>query len=495
MGDRKDDGSDVRMRWARLRFSIVGPLLSAPPEHGDLRAALEGLAGRTWRHPTTDEALRFGVSTIERWLYLARNHPEDPVGALARKVRTGAGKRPSVTLEVAQAIRAQHRRHPGWTYKLHHDNLVAAFELGEGPGRLPSYTTLTRFMKERGLVRRKRRRRRGRREGTDFEVRERRSYEVRHVNGLWHADYHEGSRRVLRPDGGWATPYLFGALDDRSRVSPHLQWYLTESTETFDHGLSQGFLKRELPRALMTDNGGPMIAAETTEGLERLGIIHYPTLPKDPEANAKMENFWGRIEGRLLPMLEGERELTLELLNEATQAWVQQEYHREVHSEIGAAPLEVYLNESGVGRPSPSAEELRRVFRKQERRTQRRSDGTVTVGGVRFELPNRYRTLQRPTVRFARWDLSAIDLVDPRSGVHLCTLLPIDKHKNAERHRRSLLPPRVPEAAGGDPADDDDGIAPLLRKYMREHAATGLPPAYLPHRGPQLSETDPDEDS
>jgi len=33
------------------------------------------------------------------------------------------------------------------------------------------------------------------------------------------------------------------------------------------------------PRALLTDNGAAMLAAETTEGLERLSIVHHTTLP------------------------------------------------------------------------------------------------------------------------------------------------------------------------------------------------------------------------
>jgi hypothetical protein len=35
--------------------------------------------------------------------------------------------------------------------------------------------------------------------------------------------------------------------------------------------------------------------------------------------NGKQENIWGRVEGRLLAMLEGEPNLTLEQLNLATQ--------------------------------------------------------------------------------------------------------------------------------------------------------------------------------
>ena len=44
-----------------------------------------------------------------------------------------------------------------------------------------------------------------------------------------------------------------------------------------------------------------------------------------------------------MAMLEGEQTLTLELLNESTQAWVEQEYHRTVHTELKDTPLARYL--------------------------------------------------------------------------------------------------------------------------------------------------------
>jgi hypothetical protein len=40
-------------RWARLRFAIIGPLLAAPPAPGELHAALEQLAAKSYRHPLT----------------------------------------------------------------------------------------------------------------------------------------------------------------------------------------------------------------------------------------------------------------------------------------------------------------------------------------------------------------------------------------------------------------------------------------------------------
>ena len=480
----------ARMRWARFRFGVIAPLLTSPPEEGELGATIAALAARPWRHPTTGESVRFSAKTIERWFYVARADPQ-PIEALARKVPRHAGTHPSITPVVEEALRTLRRQHPRWSYQLVHDNLVAVGRERPELGVLPGYATVCRFMKHHGLGKQRKLRRHERE--PDFVPRERRSFEVAHVHALWHCDFHKAKRKVLTASGERQIATLFGVLDDRSRVCCHAQWYLgDECTESFVHGLSQAFQKRELPRALLSDNGSPMIAAETTEGLTRLSIEHHTTLSETPEQNGKQEVFWAQVEGRLMAMLEGEPELTLELLNRATQAWVEQEYHRRVHSETGQTPLDRWLAGPSVGRPCPSSDALRRAFRMQLSRIQRRSDGTITVAGVRYELPSAYRTLLRPTVRVARWDLSSIDLVDPRRDTHLATLFPIDKERNADRRRRAL----ADSAAGArsEPTPPPTGTAPLLRQYMAEYAATGLPPAYVPLDHTLTNDTCDDED-
>jgi len=472
---KKDESTPARLRWARLRLWIIGPLLASPPETGELGAQLDELAKKAYAHPSTGERVHFARSTIERWLYAARNAGDDPIRALCRKVHGRAGTHPSIGAKLAAALAAQYRAHPRWTCQLHHDNLRAQALIEPGLGAVPSRVTLARYMKAHGMVRARAKRPRSQ-DVSGFVPREVRSYEVSHVGGLWHLDFHVGSRRVLDRQGGWSQVHLFGVLDDRSRLGCHLQWYPSESAETLIHGLSQAIQKRGLPRALLTDNGAAMLATETTEGLLRLGIVHHTTLAYTPEQNAKQEVFWAQIEGRLMAMLEGEKELTLELLNRATLAWLELEYNRKEHSEIGTTPLARFLEGPSLLRPSPSSDELRRAFRREELRTQRRSDGTLTVGGVRFELPSRYRTIARPAVRYASWDLSSVDLVDARTGAHLATLLPLDKEKNADGGRRVLGEPELV----AEPAPS--GIAPLLRQLMGQYAATGLPPSYVPLR-------------
>ncbi len=484
----QDEEAPARLRWARLRFSIIGPLLASPPLPGELSQRIKALAETTWQHPTTREVLRYSAKTIERMYYAARGEA-DPFRALERKVPKHAGTHKAVSEALEKAIEKQYGEHRGWTYQLHYDNLVVLAKEDLSLGPMPGYATVRRFMKDRGMYRF--RKPRGKGSVTEAVPRETRSYEVAHVNALWHYDFHVGKRQVITPSGELKIPYLFGMLDDCSRMCCHAQWYLDRETpENLIHGLSQGIQKRGVPRATISDRGGSMQAAETVEGCERLGILQHLTLGYSPEQNGKQEHFWTLIEGRLMPMLEGEPELTLDLLNTATQAWVEQEYHRKVHSELGKTPLQRYLEGPNVGRDSPDSQALRRAFRMGITRTQRRSDGTVTAFGVRYEVPSVYRALDKVRLRVARWDLGSVDLVDPRTGNHLATLLPLDKIKNADRRRRVLAPAVSQPAPAAKPA----GLAPLLRALMADYAATGLPPAYLPKHDNTNTDSDDQEE-
>lgn len=463
-----------RDRWARLRFSIIGPLLAAPPEPGQLNAALVQLAAKTWRHPVTGLDARFGVSTLERWYYRARR-AADPVASLRDRLRADEGRFPSLSAVAVAALACQYREHPGWTAQLHLDNLRVTCEADGSP--VASYATVRRYLRAQGMHRQARPKRatEGALAARDrLEQLEVRSFEVEHVAALWHLDFHHASRKVLSRAGAWVKPMLLGVIDDRSRLVCHLQWYLDETAQSLVHGLSQAFMKRGLPRSLMTDNGAVMLSEEVACGLATLGVVHQTTLPYSPYQNAKQESFWGRVEGRLMAMLEGEHALTLELLNEATQAWVEQEYHRTVHSELAATPLARYLAGPSVARPCPEAAVLRDAFRIEVKRRARRSDGTLSLGGARFEIPARLRHLSDVHVRYARWDFSRVDLVDPRTGAILCAIHPLDKAANADGQRRRLT--AVSTELSPQPTK---GMAPLLRELLAEYAATGLPPAYL----------------
>ena len=470
-------------RWAHLRFSIVGTLLAAPPAHGELQAELERLSQKEWLHPIERKPVQFGVSTIERWYYAARAADNDPVGILRRIVRKDSGQHPSLGEDLRRVIETQYKAHKNWSFLLHYDNFRALAEIDSRHLSIPSYSTILRYMKDHAFVRKSLPRSKDApgllKAEQRLESREVRSYESEYVNGLWHLDFHQGSLKVLTPKGTWKKPLLLGILDDHSRLACHLQWYLDETAEDLVHGLGQAFLKRGLPRSLMSDNGGAMLADETEQGLIRLGIIHETTLPYSPYQNGKQESFWGQVEGRLLAMLDKHPDLTLSFLNEATQAWVEMEYNRAVHSETGQTPLARFLESRDVGRPCLSIEDLRLAFCKESSRIQRRSDGTISLKGTRFEIPSRFRHFRSVTLRYASWNLAIVHLTDPRTGAILARIYPLDRARNADGLRKTLSPIDT----GGDDAiatETSNDLAPLLRKLLADYSATGLPPAYLP---------------
>ncbi len=481
---KQSQSSEPNRLWAQFRFSVIGSLLSSPPRRGELQGRIKELAAKTWRHPITGQPSTFGFSTIERWYYQALNcgHQDGPVDVLQRKIRADHGRSLSIKAELAEALAGQYRAHPAWSYQLHYDNLAARIEQDAALAPLPSYASVLRFMKSHGYIKRPRRgpaNSPGARIAEHrFEAKEIRSYESEYVNALWHLDFHHGSLRVLRADGQWACPLLLGILDDHSRLCCHMQWYLAEGARELCHGLSQAFQKRGLPRAILSDNGSAMIASETVQGLTRLSVLAENTLPYSPYQNGKQESWFNQIEGRLLPMLEGEAaELTLERLNYVSQAWVEMEYNRKAHRETGQSPLQRYLDHKDVGRPCPGGERLVQAFTKEVPRTQRRSDGTISLSGVRFEVPSRFGQMEKLSVRKASWNPSQAWLCDPKTGAVICRINPQDKVKNAsgKRARRDLARDLDP-----DPQQSPLATAPLLEQIIREYAATGLPPAYLP---------------
>ena len=474
-----EPNSEKRLNWERFRFAIIGPLLAAPPEVGDLQAQFRVLAQKQWIHPCDPTRhLRVSRSTIERWYYKALRS-KNPVDALKRRKRTDYRKTRSVSTAVLALLEQQYHQNPHWSVQLHHDNLRAV-ALDDTKLVIPSYSTLLRVMRSRGwqTCQRPKRNTDGAMQAQQrLQEREVRSFEVDHVNALWHLDFHHSSLKIARADGQWKRPKLLGIIDDHSRLLCHLQWYWEEDTRTLVHGFCQALQKRGLPRAVMSDNGSAMTSDEFTQGLHRLGILHETTLPFSPYQNGKQEVFWAKLEGRLMAMLTDVKDLCLKRLNDYTHAWVEQDYHRHSHRELGTTPLQTFLNHQNVSRPCPSSQTLEQVFSRQVTRKQRRSDGTISVAGCRFEIPNAYRHLDHITLRYTQWDLSKIDMVDPDQDVVIKRLFPWDKSANANGRRRAIT---QQHATVVSTVPKQTHPPALLAKMLRDQNDTGLPPAYLP---------------
>jgi putative transposase len=160
---------------------------------------------------------------------------------------------------------------------------------------------------------------------------------------------------VLHARGQWQRPLALGILDDHSRLCCHLQWYLSETAEDLVHGLSQAIQKRGLPRALMTDNGAAMIAEEVSEGLLAAGDRPRNDAALQPLPERQAGGFLGDLEGRLMEMLEGVSELTLDFLNRPRRPGSKWSTTGASTARLGCSPVERFARAPDVLRASPSS--------------------------------------------------------------------------------------------------------------------------------------------
>jgi hypothetical protein len=79
-------------------------------------------------------------------------------------------------------------------------------------------------------------------------------------------------------------------------------------------------------------------------------------------------------------------------------------------------------------------------------------------------------------LRASGWDKSRMTLVDADTDAPLARLLPQDKARNASGMRKAIgADDRV-----ADVYSTEQAMPALLRQWLADYAATGLPPAYLP---------------
>ena len=149
------------------------------------------------------------------------------------------------------------------------------------------------------------------------------------------------------------------------------------------NGSVSAFARHDLPRAVRSDDGSPVIAGERVEGLATLGILDRHSEACSRYQIARTEHFVAAVEDQPMAMLPTDPTLTLTELNDMTQARLHRECQRRPHREIDTTQAQRSRNGLTAARPCPLAETVRSAFQITVTRRVHRSDGTVSLGVVR----------------------------------------------------------------------------------------------------------------
>ena len=304
-------------------------------------------------------------------------------------------------------------------------------------------------------------------------------FEADRPNELWVGD----ALHSLMVNG--RKTYLFCFLDDHSRAVMAARFGFAEDSVRLAAALRPALAARGIPQAAYCDNGSAFVDAALLRSCATLGIKLVHSTPGRPQGRGKIERFFRSVRDQFLvevtgqaPGPDGATEQgrhhvgDLTELNTLFTAWVEQVYHRTVHSETGQTPLDRYDAGGPVRHSGPG--ELREAFLWSARRKVTKV-GTVSLHNNSYEVDH---LLAGMTVEllFDPFDLTVIEV--RHDGVPAGTAIP----QVIARHSHPKARAEIPETAPA-PVTGIDYTALIAAEHQAHLAASHLSYADLDRAG------------
>jgi putative transposase len=353
---------DRRHAIALFRYSLVREAADPALSTRQRGALVRQLAERD--HLGPDGArVRISRNTLDRWIRAWR---AGGFQALLPADRSTAQLRsPLELLELAADLK---REAPMRTSAQIAEVLRTAHP---GQPRVPSPATIRRYFHRIGLHL-----------GAEERPQVFGRFEAAAPNLLWTGDALHG------PTVDGRKSYLFGFIDDHSRLLVGYRWGLAEDTLRLEAALRAGLAARGVPTALYVDNGSAFASKQLERACAVLGIRLIHSRPGQPAGRGKIERAFRTVCEQFLVELAARPQGCQDLaeLNRLFQAWVEGVHHRRTHSETGQPPLERFLAGLPDQTPKlPAPAELRDAFLWSEKR-QVTKTAEVSLHGNRYHV-------------------------------------------------------------------------------------------------------------
>jgi transposase InsO family protein len=350
------------MKWPSpyLKMRVLGAVDTAPGKTQNER--LKHVAEMIF----TDEdgiPRQFTWRSIQTWLWC---YTKLGFMSLHNKARSDKGKlrkvSPELLLEaIEQVLPSFHGKHPrkSHIYK-------ACIERGLLRKENVAPNTFSRLVRELELLK------------PDSDVKRRQAFSKQYANQMWQVD------TMFGPHVQGTQTKLIAFIDDASRVICHGEFFFQESTDTFLSSFRSALYKRGIPEQIYADNGSIYSCKELMLVCARLAIILSHAPVRDGAAKGKIERFFRTVREEFLA-----RNLdlsSLENLNRAFIAWVEDEYNCRTHTTLQMKPIDRFGLDLKRIRFLPVCEANDELFFVEEDRLVR-ADNTFSLRNIRFEPP------------------------------------------------------------------------------------------------------------
>lgn len=408
---------------ALFRVSVLGPLVGARLEHGDLVAYCRQAAARSWQSPD-GETVELSARTIEAWYY---QYQSGGFAALFPKQRSDLGTSKAIPEEIGKLILRLKQEKPRRSVR----RIMRILERAKKVER----DTLTKSSVHRLLMAHGASKRPVRGPGA-----ERRSFLHEYAGDLLVGDALHVHHPILDREGRPCKAILFSQIDGATRYVPHSYFAFGqrkgEDSVDQEYGLKQVLLGHGRWRTYYVDRGPAYIAGSLRAICAELEMRLLHTQTKDAEAKGVIERYnrtWREEVEDELP----DGPVPIDELIAKHDAWLAIEYHGRKHGTTSRVPREHWLEQVEHLRPLPPGKSLDEVFLHRVRRDVRKN-GTVSFDGRFLEVRAELANTRGVELRFnpSRSDILPKVYVDNK---FVCDTVPLDLYANAHRRRRQLV--------------------------------------------------------
>ncbi len=304
-------------QWSVFWCDLLRPIIYSEISPEDTHRYLKTLAQKKVVYPD-GRCRKPSLSTLQRKLSAYQTCGFD---GLARKPRKDQGKSRTVSKEIIETAITLKKEQP------YRSDIVINRFLEEKFDTTIPRSTLYRILKEAGATRLKL--------GVITKpVRKRWSRENTH--DLWVGDFEEGPYVMNGPDS--VPTYLSAFIDCYSRYVIAGRYYFRQNLDVLIDTLLRALAVHGIPLGLYVDNAKVYHSNGLKAACYRTGIRLMHRKKGDPAGGGVIERLFQTIQDRFEAEVRANDILSLDDLNKAFAAFLAQDYHKTLHTEIGTTP-------------------------------------------------------------------------------------------------------------------------------------------------------------
>jgi putative transposase len=360
---------DREEQWAVFWCSLLSPLLYGEIAPGEAGRFIDQLAATAQVFPDGQRRRPSRATVWRKW----KRYRDGGFEALFRKRRKDRGQpRRATPAMIAKAVELK-------TEQPYRSDVPINRFLQAEFGRTIPKSTLYRHLKRAGATRRK----------LGISRQKVRCRWTRdHSNALWLGDFEDGPYVLV--DGVACATHLSAFIDCHSRYVVEARYYLRENLDILLDSLLRAWSVHGASRELYLDNAKIYHAHALKAACFALNLRLLHRGVGDPPPGGLIERFFETAQGQFESEVRAGEILTLDRLNQALAAWLDQGYHRQVNREIGQTPLERYEQGNRFTR-HVNLQEVLKYFLRRVKRTVHEEFSDVQLDNRFFLVDAKFR--------------------------------------------------------------------------------------------------------